>query len=200
MQEGQSKKIELKEQSPHLASRMLQHLYTFDYPGHKMSIGDDEESSHVSELHTHAQMYAIGDEYDIHDLKEEALWKFEKAMEANKGLSDELTYVIKVIPTVYETTPDSDRGLRDLVVAFGVSNLERMQGLPEFKSTAILVPIYMTEVLPGFFNELEEKKNKRCHRWICPECLGLQWDFSSVACRSCAFEMRLMEDEKMPAS
>ena len=137
---------------------MLQHLYTFDYPGHKMSIGDDEESSHVSELHTHAQMYALGDEYDIDDLKKEALWKFEKAIEAKKGLSDALTDLIEVIPTVYETTPDSDRGLRDAVVAYGAKNLKQMKDLPEFRIAAILEPVYLIGVLPGFLAQCEDDR------------------------------------------
>ena len=151
MQEGQSKRIELKEQNPHLAARMLQHLYSFDYSGEKTSIEDEEESCHISELHTHAQMYALGDEYDIKDLKEEASWKFQHVMRSKKGQSDELTNVIGVIHTVYATTPESDRGLRDPVVAFSVNNLEQMQELPEFKSAVTLAPIYMIEVLPGFF-------------------------------------------------
>lgn len=134
---------------------MLQHLYTFDYSGQKTSIGDDEESSHVSELHTHSQMYALGDKYDIKDLKEEALWKFNKAIEAKKGQSDELTTVLEVIPAIYATTPDNDRRLRDAVVSFGAINLERIKDLPEFTSVATQVPTYMIEVLPGFLKRLE---------------------------------------------
>ena len=137
---------------------MLQHLYGFDYSGHKTSIGDDEEPSHISELHTHAQMYALGGEYDIKDLKDEALWKFEKAIDAKKEHSDELPYVFEVIPTVYATTPDSDRGLRDAIVAFGARNLERVKDLPEFKSAATRVPIYLIEVLPKFFERFERSR------------------------------------------
>ena len=96
-------------------------------------------------------MYALGEEYDITDLKEEALWKFKKAIEAKKGLSDKLTALLEVIPTVYETTPDSDRSLRDVVVALGVRHLEHMTLLPEFEIAALRVPVYLIEVLPRFF-------------------------------------------------
>ena len=156
-QEGHSKRIELKEDDPHLVARMLQHLYSFDYSGLKIGIGADEESSYLSELHTHAKMYAMGDQYDIRDLKAEALWKFKKAVAAKKGHSDEISYLVEVIPTVYATTPDSDRGLRDAVVNFGVMNLERMKDHSKFKSAATRVPIYLIEVLPGFFNRLDGK-------------------------------------------
>ena len=178
---------------------MLQHLYTFDYPGHKMSIGDDEESSHVSELHTHAQMYALGDEYDIPDLKEEALWKFEKAIEAMEGLSDELTDIIEVIPTVYETTPDGDRSLRDAVVAFGAKNLKQMEDLPEFKIAATRVPVYLIEVLPGFLIQCEADRfhyGKACQR--CEWDDG--WVFSSVICVHCNSHAKLYPDTWVDAS
>ena len=177
---------------------MLQHFYTFDYPGHKMSIGDDEESSHVSELHTHAQMYALGDEYDIDDLKKEALWKFEKAIEAKKGLSDELTNLIEVIPTVYETTLDNDRGLRDAVVAFGAKNLKQMKDLPEFNIAATRVTAYLIEVLPGFLIQCEDDRfhyEKACRR--CEK--ADEWVFSSVVCLNCNSHAKLYPDIKVPA-
>ena len=123
-----------------------------------MNIGDDEESSHISELDTHVQMYALADGYEVKDLKEEALWKFEKAMDAQKGHGAELTSVVEVIPSVYETTPIGDRGLRDIVVAFGAKNLERLKDLPDFKIAATRAPVYMIEVLPGFLQRLEDEK------------------------------------------
>ena len=152
---------------------MLEHIYGFDYSGHKFSIGDEEEPSHVSELHTHASMYALGDEYDILDLKEEALWKFKRIMEANKGHKDELESVIEVIPTVYVTTPSSDRGLRDAVVAFGVNNLERIKDLSGFESAMTQAPNYLVEVLPLFLRQSRHSgKCQKCStfRTWCHKC------------------------------
>ena len=156
-QEGINKRIELKEQDPYLAGRMLQHLYTIDYTGHKTSIGDDEEPSHVSEFLTHVKMYALGDQYDIKDLKEEAFWKFEQAMKAKKGQSDERKTLLQVVPAIYATTPDNDRGLRDFVVAFGAQHLKRLKDLPEFEDVVIQAPKFMVEVLPPYFKEAEKK-------------------------------------------
>ena len=164
-----------------------------------MSIGDDEESSYVSELHTHAQMYALGDEYDIHDLKEEALWKFERAIEAKEGISDELTDVIEVIPTVYETTPDNDRGLRDAVVAFGAKNLKQMEDLPELKIAAIRVPVYLIEVLPAFLIQCEEDRFQ--YGKACGRCENAdEWVFASVICMNCNSHAKLYPDTIVPAS
>ena len=131
--------------------RMLYHLYGFDYSGHKISIGDEDEPSHNSELHTHARMYALGDEYGISDLKEEALWKFKRTMEAKEGDEDELESVMEVIPVVYTTTLSSDRGLRDAVVTFGAKNLERITNLSRFESAVDEVSTYTVEVLRKFF-------------------------------------------------
>lgn len=196
-QEGLSKRIDLKEQDPHLAARMLQHLYGFDYSAHKTSIGDDEEPSYVSELHTHAEMYALGDEYDIKELKEEALWKFQKAIDAMKGHSEELPNILEVIPTVYATTPDSDRGLRDAIVAFGARDLDRIRDLPEFKSAATRVPIYLIEVLPKFF----ERFGGRYYESDCPTCDNADnWMFTHVECSKCQYEETLYDSEKAPAS
>ena len=198
-QEGHGKRIELKEQDPHLAARMLQHLYSFDYPGHKISIGDDEESSHVSELHTHVQMYALGDKYDIEDLKEEAVWKFKKAVEAKKGHGDELTTLVEVIPTVYATTPNSDRGLRDAVVAFGVDRLEQIKDLPEFGSAVTRVPVYLIEVLPGFLKRVENKRRR--YKEDCSHCRSAEnWEFDGVYCCKCRSHLSLQYNARVPAS
>lgn len=178
---------------------MLQHLYTFDYSGQKTSIGDDEESSHVSELHTHSQMYALGDKYDIKDLKEEALWKFNKAIEAKKGQSDELTSVVEVIPTVYATTPESDRGLRDAVVAFGANNLAQMKDLPDFKSAVTQAPTYMIEVLPGFLDRLKDERRR--YKGTCQYCASVdQLLLNRVCCRRCGGNTSLPEKEWVDAS
>lgn len=188
-QEGLSGRIELKEHEPHLVYRMLQHLYMIDYSANEIEIDGKKEESFVSVLHTHAMMYAMGDEYDIKDLKEEALWKFNKAI-ANKGQSDVLASVAGVIPTVYATTPDSDRGIRDAVVAFGASNLARMKDLPDFKSVVTQAPTYLIEVLPGLFHNLEDGR-RRCIG-ECPGCNSAdEWVFDRVYCFECGRQQSL---------
>ena len=169
MQEGQSKRIELKEQNPYLAVRMLRHLYGFDYSGRKLSLHDEPETSHVSELCTHAQMYALADEYEIKDLKEEALWKFSQTLDALEGHDDELKTALETVPLIYSTTPDNDRGLRDVIVAYGAKDLEHIKNAPELKSAVTLVPIYMIEVLPKFFTRSKNEHVTEC----CWHCTGL---------------------------
>ena len=181
---------------------MLQQLYTFDYPGHKISIGDEEEPSHVSELHTHASMYALGDQYDISDLREEALWKFKRSMGTIEGHSARLTSEVEVIPTIYSTTPSSDRGLRDAVVAFGANNLERIKDLSSFESAVTQAPAYIVEVLPIFLQRLEQRREgkRKRHSETCV-CCGQtgDWLFDRVTCAYCQYSKPLGEIETMNA-
>ncbi|CAD6594566.1 MAG: hypothetical protein ASARMPREDX12_009615 [Alectoria sarmentosa] len=153
-------RIELKQHEPHLVHRMLQHLYMVDYSASEIETDGKKEESFVSELHTHVMMYAMGDEYDIKDLKEEALWKFNKAVEAKQEQSDEPTSVLEVVPAIYTTTPDSDRGLRDAVVAWGAKRLGWIHDLADFKSAVTQVPTYMLEVLPTFLKRLEDDRRR----------------------------------------
>ena len=67
-------------------------------------------------------MYSIGDKYDIPSLKEKAAEKFDTAIwEPQYGMyyigSNVVEEMMRVIPFIYESTPDKDRGLRDRVIA-----------------------------------------------------------------------------------
>ena len=181
---------------------MLQHLYTLDYSGHKISIGDEEEPSHASNLHTHASMYALGDQYDIPDLKEEALWKFKRSMGTIEGHSDSLTSVVGVIPTVYGTTPSSDRGLRDAVVAFGAKNLERIKDMSNFESAVTQAPAFVVEVLPVFLQRLEQRREGERKRQSepCVRCGQTgNWLFDRVTCAYCQYSKPLGDFETVNA-
>lgn len=170
-----------------------------DYSASEIETDGKKEESFVSELHTHVMMYAMGDEYDIKDLKEEALWKFDKAVEAKKGQSDELTTVVEVIPTVYATTPDSDRGLRDFVVAFGVQHLERINNLPELKNAMTQAPNYMIEVLPQYFGKPQGKKKHCPKRWdSC--CQRDGWKYDQAVCNNCGMHRDLSYHEIVDVS
>ncbi|KAF7509726.1 hypothetical protein GJ744_007597 [Endocarpon pusillum] len=72
----------------------------------------DSNSSQNSELNVHAQMYALADKYGIHDLKDLAREKF-AAVASNDW--DGKGFPVAV-HTVYATTPESDYGLRNVVI------------------------------------------------------------------------------------
>lgn len=69
-------------------------------------------SSKTSELNVHAQMYALADKYGIHDLKDLARDKFAEAA-SNDWQGKDFPIAVH---TVYASTPESDYGLRNVVV------------------------------------------------------------------------------------
>jgi hypothetical protein len=74
--------------------------------------GIASHESNESELSIHAQMYALAEKYGIHDLKDLARDKFEEAASKQwNGSGFPLAVQI-----VYTSTPESDHGLRDVVV------------------------------------------------------------------------------------
>ena len=61
-------------------------------------------------------MYCLGDKYDVRSLKKEAVRRFSEDMKTLGNLKSQTRTLLSVVPTVYLTTPDSDRGLRNLLV------------------------------------------------------------------------------------
>lgn len=97
--------------------RMLEYLYMQDY---SVDLGFDpflsaNDSWAKTRLHVHAQMYSLGDKYDLAGLKKEAARRFINDIAIPRDKKGETLTLLSVIPTIYTTTPDSDRGLRDLV-------------------------------------------------------------------------------------
>ncbi|KAL9135501.1 MAG: hypothetical protein Q9175_003303 [Cornicularia normoerica] len=116
--EGETQQIELPEEEPSMVYRMLQHLYMQTYI---VNLGQDEfwslnDSWAKTRLHVHAQMYSLGDKYDLPGLKKEAARRFNEDVKISGDSKCETLTLLSVVPTVYEITLDSDRGLRDIVV------------------------------------------------------------------------------------
>ena len=72
----------------------------------------DSNSPKNSELNVHAQMYALADKYGIHDLKDLAREKFAEVA-SNEWDGKDFPVAVH---TVYASTPESDYGLRNVVV------------------------------------------------------------------------------------
>ena len=175
---------------------MLQHLYALNYSGSQESSGGVTETSFISELHTHVQMYALGDEYDIKDLKMEASRNLQAALR-EKGHNDEVTAVLNVIPAIYTTTPDSDRGLRDLVAEFGAQHMERMKDRPELEDVVVQAPKFLFEAMPRYFRRLQDKKEQD-DLWHCKGCSNNDfWKYRSIACDWCGSERILTSSERI---
>ena len=88
---------------------MVDFFYSMDYDD---SIPEDtkaEPPPHISPLQLHAQMFALGDRYDISGLRDVAVKKYSSRCAISEPLE-----IIGSVYDIYERTPTSIRQLRNL--------------------------------------------------------------------------------------
>ena len=109
LQEAKEATLDLEDTDPDLVERMLLFLYSNQYPSDLAERSDEK-------LILHAHMYAMADRFDVRGLKSSTRMAFELMMNS-MGVDDheQMPNLLEVLTTVYNTTPDSDRGLRDVV-------------------------------------------------------------------------------------
>ena len=93
---------------------MLTYLYTSDYydggpKNSDESEDDDVDASIVSGLMANVLVYALAEKYNIEELKLLAFDKFWRLSNAFAGFP-------AVVDAVYTTTPDSDKGMRRVII------------------------------------------------------------------------------------
>ncbi|EKG09370.1 BTB/POZ-like protein [Macrophomina phaseolina MS6] len=112
--------IELHHDEPDTVRAMLEFCYTFAYTCRPSDSPEDRMIFHV-------HVYALGEIYDIPGLKKLAIQSFER--EANH------TFPLfpAAVRAVYETTPQSDRGLRDVVLRVCAANTNELMKNPHFE-------------------------------------------------------------------
>lgn len=90
-------------------------------------------------------VYAIADKYDIPGLRQVALEYFRaRAKECNQWPPDKFRDIVK---TVYETTPESDRGLRDALVQMCYKERVYLAQIELYKDTAMEVNAFCWDLL-----------------------------------------------------
>ena len=130
-------KIILDDDTPQLVSRLIDYCYFRDFTDNKYD--DREEPEFVSSAYINAQMYALGDKYDIAGLKELAAEKFIIATQVYyPGVSDINVQILKeltdMVDVVYSSTPGSDRRLRDETQCIVWGLWSDLSQLDEFKN------------------------------------------------------------------
>lgn len=103
----------------------------------------DINSKARSALHNNALVYAIGEKYDVAGLKLLSKEYF-SACAALHWPPDNLHEIIKL---VYETTPDNDRGLREIVTNLCYPHLDELMESETFKATAIELSAFCYDIL-----------------------------------------------------
>lgn len=145
--------IELPDDFMPSVARMVDYCYLMDYSdGPVLEHGGSPEPSYVSRAHTNAQVYALADKYDIVGLLILAIMKFDVTMEAefaSAPVRPDMAHLIAIISLVYNSTPDSNRVLRDRVINYVWKHWKELSPKPEFVELIAANP----ELMIGFVNE-----------------------------------------------
>lgn len=139
----------MPEDDPFMVRGLIDHAYMLDYDSQMMTSEGEDETTYGSALLTDAKIYGLGEVYGMEGLKEEAKWKFQKHMFLAVKTMPGLNGLLETIPTIYETTPDNDNGLREYVVNCSLELWSVIKALPELKNIAPLVPEYWLAVARG---------------------------------------------------
>ena len=140
---------------------MIKYLYLGDYPDYNDGSVPVPDFN-ISTFRTNAEMYALGDKYDIQGLKRLSAWKFQTGFDAIKDNFCELLKVIAAIPIVYRTTPDTDRTLRDIILTIARRDWERLAAILKFKD--------LVADNPSFAIDLIKKMSQLPERVVCKSC------------------------------
>ncbi len=148
---------------------MLQYLYRLDYTcateahsdylydfgqGPILTV-DDNDARRLSSLQllANAHMYNVGDKYGIDGLKGIASEKFATILNQPEWHAkwDSSTMgigaLVTVIKYIFDSTPESDRGLRDQILGYAVRHLKSLLALEDFKVVLAKVPEFSYQLL-----------------------------------------------------
>ncbi|KKZ63843.1 hypothetical protein EMCG_01850 [[Emmonsia] crescens] len=120
--EGHEGTISLQEDDPQVVDIMINYFYHLDYnifpQGNKMDSPNSgseifEVPQTYSSLTIHAKVYCLGEKYLINSLKALALQKFKATAREHWDVND----FLEAAKQAYTSTIETDRGLRDAVIA-----------------------------------------------------------------------------------
>ncbi len=133
----------MEDDDPATVRRMLTYLYTVDYDdkcdntglasaGAEPATSQFEQvkadSSLIDQMIADVLVYAIADKYNIPELKELSMSKFEALLD-DESVPNKFA---AVVDAVYTTTPDTDFGLRDMVIDYCAENIDTFAESEEY--------------------------------------------------------------------
>ncbi|KAK2055578.1 hypothetical protein LY76DRAFT_628232 [Colletotrichum caudatum] len=126
--------ISLLDDEPYVVDMMIQYFYRLDYQlldsnNHSQSLEQQDDCTDLSGLFLHAKVYAIAEKYVVGGLKDLAVTKFRTAAETTWDTGD----FLNAAREAYNSTIDTDRGLRDVVLEVFVQHGDLLD-LDEAKS------------------------------------------------------------------
>ncbi|KKY16160.1 putative btb poz domain protein [Diplodia seriata] len=166
--EATSGVIDLTADEPATAMALLEYFYH-----HKYTVPAETTAGAF-----HAKVYAAGDYYQVNCLKEQAKSSFTTWLtgQLSRGSSQEDFF--RAVEVIYDSTPESDRGLRDIVVEF-VCNHTDIAGKKRAATDllASTCPVFVTDLAVAFKAKATDyarllKKATKCKHYACVSCNG----------------------------
>ncbi|KAL1617699.1 hypothetical protein SLS54_007703 [Diplodia seriata] len=167
-QEATSGVIDLTADEPATVMALLEYFYH-----HKYTVPAETTAGAF-----HAKVYAAGDYYQVKCLKEQAKSSFTTWLtgQLSRGSSQEDFF--RAVEVIYDSTPESDRGLRDIVVEF-VCNHTDIAGNKRAATDllASTCPVFVTDLAVAFKAKATEyarllKEATKCKHYACVSCNG----------------------------
>lgn len=148
--EAREGSISLPEDDARIVDLMIYYFYHLDYRVCMVSHGTECDRDLVGhkevlgwELPIHVRAYAMAEKYGVVGLKAVALRKFEDAV---KGVSWHHSHFVRAAREAYESTVETDRALRDVVLEEFKARPELLN-VPEAQALLKEVPILAYDVL-----------------------------------------------------
>ncbi|PVH91084.1 hypothetical protein DM02DRAFT_546495, partial [Periconia macrospinosa] len=154
--------IDLKGDDVSVVEAMLEFIYTHDYN----AIGEGVSSPMLFNIN----VYGLADKYDVPELKSRAKQKFENTVEICWDM-DDFPYAIT---QVYQSTPLSDRGLRELVVDTACKHIQSLLCKQEFCNVLSDTAGFASDMVHLLVKNQKKPQPQIRKEYRCPSC-GHQW-------------------------
>lgn len=162
-QESTDFKIAFTDEDPIMIEYMITYLYSLKYPRETRVL-----SNMAADLLFDVKMYAVAEKYDLSLLKTQAKRAFAKLLNSKSDaitfgrlldLSSEIGHgsigelIAGLARIVYTSTPDGDRGLRDIIKKFTWRHKKILMADKELQKCIIATEGYMVDVVQSLFKD-----------------------------------------------
>lgn len=147
--------IDLEHEEIDFVKIMIWFLYFTTYRLREHDVDEDTEDDsdediyEVWDMELHASMYVMANKYGIQALRHIARQRFEEAIDQSWNVE----YFLNSVPVVFGMMPETDRGLRELVVSHGSAHLRDI--MLDVQSRARLQELFHSH--PAFAWEVFER-------------------------------------------
>ena len=153
--ESTTGRIELEEDDVTAVEAMLRFMYHFDY----------SNIHGASTMVFNAQVYGLADKYAIPALKSHACETFRAAIVSGWATED----IPSAVAEVYNSTPESDRGLRDQIVEVANANIGKLLETWSFRDMLKETPCFALDMAVSLSGS-NENRHQKLESYKCPSC------------------------------